>query len=488
MAERQPYSPGFWAVDYDPEAALWKDTESELGGFDVDVRAPPDVQAVMPDIRAGIPPGPPGEAAWRMRQAVPSILQQAPQYDRDSMPPVVSALSADAVVPSLRETEQGVPMDNWRVNAEHQLQKAIRREETDPTSRLQSAGQRADPDMMSFQEWSKIDHPDVEEAKILSEVLADINRGGQPFKVWKNGEWVANPDYDPYWRNPELDGIWRLMDFAKVENFLPQGAVLPERLPGVPRASEIERLEVEGGEWKYPGFRYPSAVGQIVSDPQGQLQTTLSSTGVAVPGSESWRGGFNDKFMTSALGGLFTGDRERVLINEWEASKFPGEYEFHEDLHVVHDALARTPDLWDHIEVDGQKLINILYPKVGGNRVWDREVAHIAIYAASKVPPIVARIEYEHGGGTELYPQLFKDLSPSEKIIKADKILKAINAAATIVADEFDKVSGGKVSTVTPQGYTTTTPWMGGVMSEFPPRGSRSQAHAHDQTAYYLED
>ena len=488
MAERQPYKPGFWAVDYDPTQARWKDTESELGGFDVDVRAPPDVQAVMPDIRAGIPPGPPGEAAWRMRQAVPSILQQAPQYDRDSMPPVVSALSADAVVPSLRETEQGVPMDNWRVNAEHQLQKAIRREETDPTSRLQSAGQRADPDMMSFQEWSKIDHPDVEEAKILSEVLADINRGGQPFKVWKNGEWVANPDYDPYWRNPELDGIWRLMDFAKVENFLPQGAVLPERLPGVPRASEIERLEVEGGEWKYPGFRYPSAVGQIVSDPQGQLQTTLSSTGVAVPGSESWRGGFNDKFMTSALGGLFTGDRERVLINEWEASKFPGEYEFHEDLHVVHDALARTPDLWDHIEVDGQKLINILYPKVGGNRVWDREVAHIAIYAASKVPEIVARIEYEHGAGTELYPQLFKDLSPSEKIIKADKILKAINAAATIVADEFDKVSGGKVSTVTPQGYTTTTPWMGGVMSEFPPRGSRSQAHAHDQTAYYLED
>ena len=196
MAERQPYSPGFWAVDYDPEAALWKDTESELGGFDVDVRAPPDVQAVMPDIRAGIPPGPPGEAAWRMRQAVPSILQQAPQYDRDSMPPVVSALSADVVIPPLRETEQGVPMDNWRVNAEHELQKAIRREETDPTSRLQSVSDRGE--YMEIPDWLRIPESSQSPTQMpnldaLVAISGNINPGGQFTEEYRVPAELADP-------------------------------------------------------------------------------------------------------------------------------------------------------------------------------------------------------------------------------------------------------------------------------------------------------
>ena len=140
--ESQPYKPGFWAVDYDPTQAQWTDTESELGGFDVDVQGPPDVEAVMPDIRARdlhTPPGPPGEAAWRMRQQVPSILKQSPKYDKDVTPPVASALP-DATDTSV-EINKG-QMSNWQVNAEHALQEMIKSEETDPTSRIQSIGQK----------------------------------------------------------------------------------------------------------------------------------------------------------------------------------------------------------------------------------------------------------------------------------------------------------------------------------------------------------
>ena len=140
--DAQPYKPGFWAVDYDPTQAQWTDTESELGGFDVDVQGPPDVEAVMPDVRARdlhTPPGPPGEAAWRMRQQVPSILKQSPKYDKDVTPPVASALP-DATDTSV-EINKG-QMSNWQVNAEHALQEMIKSEETDPTSRIQSAGQK----------------------------------------------------------------------------------------------------------------------------------------------------------------------------------------------------------------------------------------------------------------------------------------------------------------------------------------------------------
>jgi len=535
MAELQPYNPGFWARDYDPTQARWKDTESELGGFDVDLRAPPDVQAVTPDITRAdlrLPPGPPGEAAWRQSQAVPSILQQSPQYDRDTMPPTVSALSADAVVPSLRETEG--PLSNWNVDAQHQLQQDIRREETDPTSRIQSTDQRADPDTMPYSLWKDLDSPEINKAKEKAEELAAANRNNQSFKIVEDGEYVTNLNYDPLWRNPEFGGIWRLMDLVKEADFLPQGAVLPERLPGVPRAADIQRIErgweendkwgQEGGvprewnvteqglppyrtqsglsstrgEWKYPGFRYPSAVGQIVYDPSGGLdptrstQTMESSTKEALPGSELWSGGYSDKFMTSALAGVFTGDQKHVLINEFEAAKYPGEYEFHEDMHVIYNALARTPDLWKDIEIkfkDGpkQKLIDIIYPKIGGNRVWDREMAHISIYAGSKVPPIVARIEYAHGHGTQLYPQIFKGLSAKEKIIRAQAILKGLNAASAMVADKFDQVVGGEIKEVSPQGYTTTTPWLGGIMSQNPPRGSVRQATT-DTVDFYLEN
>ena len=128
----QPYRPGFWAVDYDPSAALWnrqkyidprtgqvwESLEEALRFIGVD--------HVMPDITArdvNLPPGPPGEAAFRISQEVPTILPRPP-----SPAPVVTAVP---------EVSSGVPVQrddisNWRVNQEHELRKALEREETEP--------------------------------------------------------------------------------------------------------------------------------------------------------------------------------------------------------------------------------------------------------------------------------------------------------------------------------------------------------------------
>ena len=128
----QPYRPGFWAVDYDPNAALWnrqkyidprtgqvwESLEEALRFIGVD--------HVMPDITArdvNLPPGPPGEAAFRISQEVPTILPRPP-----GPAPVVTAVP---------EVSSGVPVQrddisNWRVNQEHELRKALEREETEP--------------------------------------------------------------------------------------------------------------------------------------------------------------------------------------------------------------------------------------------------------------------------------------------------------------------------------------------------------------------
>jgi len=139
----QPYKPGFWAVDYDPTQARWQETESELGGYGVDVRAQPekiggtgyqqwdvgadyvpDISAVMPDIRSRdlyTPPGPPGEAAFRQSQAVPSTLQ-------------AGLLSQPVTTGLIEQPDTGVILeqstyDYDRAQREAEVQDAIRREQ-----------------------------------------------------------------------------------------------------------------------------------------------------------------------------------------------------------------------------------------------------------------------------------------------------------------------------------------------------------------------
>ena len=120
----------FWAVNYagpslmdrqkyiDPRTGqVWESLEEALRFLR---------EHVMPDITArdvNLPPGPPGEAAFRISQEVPTILP------RPAGPaPVVTAVP---------EVSSGVPVQrddisNWRVNQEHELRKAIEREETEP--------------------------------------------------------------------------------------------------------------------------------------------------------------------------------------------------------------------------------------------------------------------------------------------------------------------------------------------------------------------
>ena len=120
----------FWAVNYagpslmdrqkyiDPRTGqVWESLEEALRFLR---------EHTMPDITArdvNLPPGPPGEAAFRISQEVPTILPRP-----EGPAPVVTAVP---------EVSSGVPvqrddLSNWRVNQEHELRKALEREETEP--------------------------------------------------------------------------------------------------------------------------------------------------------------------------------------------------------------------------------------------------------------------------------------------------------------------------------------------------------------------
>ena len=85
----------------------------------------PNVEAVMPDIRAGIPPGPPFEATFRASQVVPTILPER----RITAPDVVTGLLE---APDTGVTISESTYDYDQAQREAALQRAIRREEIDP--------------------------------------------------------------------------------------------------------------------------------------------------------------------------------------------------------------------------------------------------------------------------------------------------------------------------------------------------------------------
>ena len=117
----------FWAAGYagpslwdrqkyiDPRTGkVWESLEEALRFLS---------EQAMPDIRArdvDLPPGPPGEAAFRISQEVPTILPR-----EGGVPPVATALP-DAPI------DMRTGIQNWRVNQEHELRKALEREETEP--------------------------------------------------------------------------------------------------------------------------------------------------------------------------------------------------------------------------------------------------------------------------------------------------------------------------------------------------------------------
>jgi len=424
MAELQPYKPGFWARDYDPTQARWKDTESELGGYDVDLRAPPDVEAVMPDIRAGIPPGPPGEAAWRMGQQVPSILQQAPQYNRDTMPPVVSALSADAVVPPLRETEQGAPMDNWRVNAEHQLQQDIRREETDPTSRIQSASDRGES--MEIPDWLRIPESSQSPTQMpnldaLVAISGNINPGGQFTEEYRVPAELADPSIaqGPVGWSPEN---WSRLSKAEYP-FIPPGL---------------------GGHY--------SSLG---SEGKPSIVYSMEQTGMWPPGE----------------------DRDIPHSNLPDPNMhFQKHEKYHDAGHIMHSNM----DWWGDVEFDGKPLKETLAP----NGIVDRELMHAVIYSTSPEAWGRERVlgYYTKGPFREEDHPFFADQETGlDKLKKIERLSKAVDEAAGNIYSAF--IEGG-INDPSKGGAHVPWQWGEGAARGY----SKEQGRAHDQTAYYLED
>jgi len=128
----QPYRPGFWAVDYDPNAALWnrqKYIDPRTGkvweSLEEALRYA-NIEASIPDIRSSdIWRGPPVEGSVR-----------TPTERIESVIPVDYPPS-EVTVSGIPEVSSGVPVQrddisNWRVNQEHELRKALEREETEP--------------------------------------------------------------------------------------------------------------------------------------------------------------------------------------------------------------------------------------------------------------------------------------------------------------------------------------------------------------------
>ena len=128
----QPYRPGFWAVDYDPSAALWnrqKYIDPRTGQVWESLEEAlkyMNVEASIPDIRSSdIWRGPPVEGSVRTpRGRIESVIPV-------DYPP------SEVTVSGIPGVSSGVPvqrddLSNWRVNQEHELRKAIEREETEP--------------------------------------------------------------------------------------------------------------------------------------------------------------------------------------------------------------------------------------------------------------------------------------------------------------------------------------------------------------------
>ena len=128
----QPYRPGFWAVDYDPSAALWnrqKYIDPRTGQVWESLEEAlkyANIEASIPDIRSSdIWRGPPVEGSVR-----------TPTERIESVIPVDYPPS-EVTVSGIPEVSSGVPvqsddLSNWRVNQEHELRKALEREETEP--------------------------------------------------------------------------------------------------------------------------------------------------------------------------------------------------------------------------------------------------------------------------------------------------------------------------------------------------------------------
>ena len=466
--DAQPYKPGFWAVDYDPTQAQWTDTESELGGFNVDVQGPPDVEAVMPDVRARdlhTPPGPPGEAAWRMRQQVPSILKQSPKYDKDVPPPVVSGLS-DATDTSVEVKSE--EMSNWVVNAEKALQDMIKIEETDPTSRIQSAGQKPvvpEPSPLSIGDEGVVSQEE-------SESMIAASKQGTHSKVNINniiaigahGTLKSKRHPDAYRGGKGVDiiegGLRTFLRVPKPKSYDEDAPVWnrPGRATGynTPRLIDYGGLRMSGPEFM------DASVEQSAS--RIPHPTTVPSTSVIMPH------GITDAGESINYSGLYRGKGEKgqvgtdtIWISEradhggligsekFTDAKQPGDTAYHEPMHRFFHYLWR--DYYDNegklskgikvkdAENKEVELLDLIFPKKDSNcnakvcaRIWNGKAMHDIIYSASKYKGMRKRVGSEGFGEATT-------LSDEDNLNRNVAIIKEINNA---LKDEAQKILRSK--------------------------------------------
>jgi len=500
----------FWAVNYagpslmdrqkyiDPRTGqVWESLEEalrflagptdyqqwdELGRLPDD----PNVEAVMPDIRAGIPPGPPGEAAFRASQEVPTILPER----RITPPDVVTGLLE---APDTGVTISESTYDYDQAQREADLQRAIRREETDPPYDREAELRQA----IKREETEPTLQPLEPEYKPRFEW--EIPMQDQP----KEGKWPDAKGLLDAGEVPPDEGVVDWRDRSKtralavvapevdIDNLLDVGwhSLIKGGSVDLHRGALSTRLrvpkEVEG-KWRgvaakeYGGLRasgpefMDTSVNQEYTQDVGPRDFSvtktrpISSTNVIMP--HGIRDGDEGPESVS-YSGLYKSSADEMFFGEKGTGA--GDLEYHEPLHRMFRYLWHNNDLIKGIPVTNAQgeeveLLDLIFPKKDPNcntnacaRRWKSEPMHDIIYSASKYGDMRERVGAE-GFGEET------NLSAEANLERNREILRLLNdaledtAAKALRREGLSPIPEGEIphgpSIVPDEGLITTTP------------------------------
>jgi len=505
--DAQPYKPGFWAVDYDPTQAQWGDTESELSGFDVNVReriggtdyqqwdtGAEDVPNIMP--------------SWGSQVHRGSGFGQSPtwgsgmDYDTTKRHTVKDVTYGEERPSSIKATALSDAPDtsvdksdfisNWKVNTERALQELIKIEETDPTSRLQEAGQfqpRKIPGHVPFEDLPK----GAKWPEPPADPQAVETSGGDNNKHQDHHEYYIYRVRLGQKPNSADKASWHSEDeFRKLENkILNIGQrKFSEFMPDAKRVLDLNIIKATEYLGTHPKDRndpilaygpqgyvpprwfedqefikrgligYDSSAGQYITGGSlGPLITTDKAKQATAfdKGTENWASLTGENVLSQET-------NYNVRIDEGNQPELERGTAIHEPIHHVQNVLSQTMEYWKDVEFRGQKLADILAPIINGKREWDRAANHIVNYANSSDPRIYTRISTWYGSQVNTdgtpntqYVEIFsksgdpdKTVGEPEKYKIADELSRAINEAARLVADAYENNPNFRLTTAPP--------------------------------------
>jgi hypothetical protein len=297
-------------------------------------------------------------------------------------------------------------LSNWNVDAQHQLQQDIRREETDPTSRIQSTSDRGVVGDAGKTGYAMADPFETPNMDLLVEISGLINPKGKFTEEYRVPAELADPS-------------------------IAQGPVgwYPENWA---RLSKSE----------YPFI--PSDLGghYISSGPEGDPSIVYSMEQTAMyPPPEERAVKMGEDFRHSNL-------------HDPNAH-----YQKHERYHEAGHILNQNMDWWKDVKVRGEPLQDVLAP----DGKWDRELFHSVMYATS--PSRRKRLTSlgEKYGKHEFFKGEEEGL---EQLLKLQDLTNAIDEAAGKVYEAF---IAGQTKEKTPQGFTkySTWNWGKGAVGEY---------------------